>query len=263
MLQSHICVSPRLPPSPPPLPSLLPKEEIVPGKHGARLEPAPRGPRGSTLGGGTSSTGWGWPRYGPGGPRAPSAAPWRTGRVQTVPASRSRGASWMPAILGLFRAKIHGEEKRLRRLRLTGQEASPSQNSRHTPPCSLAGAHAALAAPARPRCAQTQLPMIPTALSSQSHPRAGTPQPICQPAAGSPSPPAQGLSNPPSAFSECHPTAEPSSLSVTPKPRPPAHLSPHNRDPQLTCHPMAEPSCLPLIPQQGPLAYLPPYRRVP
>lgn len=35
MLQSHICVSPGLPPSPPPLPSPMPKEEIVLVKYGA------------------------------------------------------------------------------------------------------------------------------------------------------------------------------------------------------------------------------------
>lgn len=50
MLQSHICVSPRLPPSPPPLPSLMPKEEIVPGKtrcaRGAGPPEPPRGPGG-------------------------------------------------------------------------------------------------------------------------------------------------------------------------------------------------------------------------
>lgn len=40
MLQSHICVSPGLPPPPPPLPSLMPKEEISLAKPGARSQPA-------------------------------------------------------------------------------------------------------------------------------------------------------------------------------------------------------------------------------
>lgn len=57
MLQSHICVSPRLPPSPPPLPSLLPEEEIVPGETERAWSRTPRGPGGPTPGGGTASTG--------------------------------------------------------------------------------------------------------------------------------------------------------------------------------------------------------------
>lgn len=82
MLQSHICVSPRLPPSPPPLPSLMPKEEIVPGKHGVRVEPDPRGPRGDL---GVYTGRWhlldrlGGHRYGSGGSTAPSDAPRQQG----------------------------------------------------------------------------------------------------------------------------------------------------------------------------------------
>lgn len=66
MLQSRICVSPGLPPSPPPLPSLMPKEEIVLVKFGGRVVLGPRkspagtgGDVGETMGDGTSSPGWG------------------------------------------------------------------------------------------------------------------------------------------------------------------------------------------------------------
>lgn len=93
MLQSHICVSPRLPPSPPPRPSLMPKEEIVPGKHGVSVEPDPEGTWGSTPGGGTSSTGWGGAQVRVGGMHGPQRGATAAGRMLTVPASRSHGAS--------------------------------------------------------------------------------------------------------------------------------------------------------------------------
>lgn len=59
MLQSHIRVSPRLPPSPPPLPSLMLERGIVLGKTWSRIPAQPGGTWGSALLGGTSRAGWG------------------------------------------------------------------------------------------------------------------------------------------------------------------------------------------------------------
>lgn len=137
MLQSHICVSPRLPPSPPPLPSLMPREETAPGKRGARLEPALGDPGGPHWGVAPPRQGWRGHRWGSGGCTAPVTRHGAQGgcrlcqhHVAAVPAARLD-----PGNIGGFPCQEprRGEE----RLRSTRQEASPSRNSLHTPPCSL------------------------------------------------------------------------------------------------------------------------------
>ena len=143
MLQSHICVSPGLPPSPPPLPSPMPKEEIVLVKYGARAVPAPRKPRAGV--GGVWGVHWeaapprqaGGHRYGSGGSTAASDVPQHAGRLPALLASRSRGCqplSRILAIFGVFRAKIHSKEKRLHRLRLPGTMGSPQAARKPSPP---------------------------------------------------------------------------------------------------------------------------------
>lgn len=131
MLQSRICVSPGLPPSPPPLPSLMPKEEIVLVKFGGRVVPVPRR---SLAGTGRI---WGAQRemapprqagghrHGSGGSTDEGEVPPQAGRLTAILASRSHGClplSGIQAIFGVFHAKIHSKEMRLH---LSGTAGSP------------------------------------------------------------------------------------------------------------------------------------------
>lgn len=133
---AHLCL-----PQAPPISAPAPVTDAEGGNRAGKTRGAPGaspwGPRGATLGGGTPSTRLEGAQVGSGGCTAPVTRHGAQGgcrlcqhHVAAVPAARLD-----PGNTGGFPCQDprRGEE----RLRSTRQEASPSRNSLHTPPCSL------------------------------------------------------------------------------------------------------------------------------